>query len=422
MDSFTAIIHQSASDGRLNESSMKSSNSSLLKNRRLLAKFLACSPFLSIANPSLWSSLGDAQDLLITDPSKALNVFDFKKVAKKKLSRAHFGYIETGVLDDLTLWENEKAFKRLQLKIRQLSTVGSVSTDTKLFGKTWGSPIFMSPCGSQKAFHADGEVETARGAKSQNHLQVLSNMSSSSIEEVSKARGTPVWMQLYPSKIWDDTMSMIERAERAGSEVLVITIDSNYQDKRETYLREVLQSPENCQSCHGTRNVANYLKNKPMVNSLSEQYQFDNRLTWEFVRKLRKATSTKIVLKGIVSKEDAEIALDLGVDGIFVSNHGGRVAESGKAALDSLSEVAEIISGRIPVLMDGGVRRGKDVFKALAKGADMVGIGRPYLWGLSSFGQEGVEMVLQILNGELKLSMQQTGVESVPDINESHLA
>ena len=256
----------------------------------------------------------------------------------------------------------------------------------------------LCPCGSQKAFHPDDEVATARAAKAQNTLQILSTMSTSSIEDVTTAKGAPVWFRLYLSRYWSDTVKMIDRAKASGSKAIVLTVDVDHIDKREAYLMAARMDQNNCQSCHGKRTQANFLRNKPMINVLSQPYQPNNQLNWNFVKRLKEATDMKLILKGIVTKEDSQIALDHGVDGIIVSNHGGRVAGGGRSSLDSLSEVTKAIDGRLPVMMDGGVRRGKDIFKAIALGASLVGIGRPYLWGLSAFGQEGVEVVLQLLN------------------------
>ncbi len=391
------------------------------ENRRSLTKFFALSPLFAFSDLSLEAFLIHEQDTLITKAAQALNVFDFRRVAKEKLSTAHYGYIETGVLDNLTLLENEKAFERIKLKMRRLIDTANADTSASLFDENWSSPIMLCPCGSQKAFHPEGEIATSKAAKSQNTLQILSTMSTSSIESVVEAKGAPVWFQLYPSKVWDDTIKMVMRAKDAGTKAIVLTVDSDYQDKRETFLRAARLDEGNCQSCHGTRTLTNYLRNKPMVRELNHQYQINKNLTWDFVKNLRDLTDMKIILKGIVSREDSQIALDHDIDGIIVSNHGGRTSESGVASLDSLSVVASAINGRIPVMMDGGIRRGKDVFKAIAKGASLVGIGRPYLWGLSAFGQEGVEMVLKLLNAELKLAMQQTGVKSISEINESQL-
>ena len=391
------------------------------ENRRLLIKFFAMSPLLAFSDFSHGRFLSDEQDPLITKASQALNVFDFKRVAKEKLSTAHYGYLETGVLDNWTLLENEKAFQRIKLNMRRLIGAIDVDISTSLFGESWSSPIMLCPCGSQKAFHSEGEIATARAAKSQNTMQVLSTMSTSSIEDVVTAKGSPVWFQLYPSLVWEDTAKMVMRAKASGSKALVLTVDSDYTDKREAYSKAASLDKTNCKTCHGKRTLTNFLKTKPMIKDLDNQFQLDKNLTWDYIKRLQDLVDMKIILKGIVSKEDAQIALEHGVDGIIVSNHGGRVSESGIAAIDSLSEVAKVVNGSIPVMMDGGVRRGKDVFKAIAKGASMVGIGRPYLWGLSAFGQEGVEMVLKLLTAELKLAMQQTGVKTISEINGSQL-
>lgn len=397
------------------------SKDQISENRRLLTRFFALSPLFALPHLSLEELLNDEQDSLITEASQALNVFDFKKVAKEKLSTAHYSYLETGVLDNRTLLENEKAFQRIKLNMRRLIANREVDISTSLFDENWSSPLMLCPCGSQKAFHSDGEIATAKAAKSQNTLQLLSTMSTSSLEEVISAKGSPVWFQLYAAKAWKDTAKLVAQARKAGAKALVLTVDTDYQDKRESYLRAVRLDQSNCESCHGKRTRINYQRNKPIIRGMDPPYQLTNRLTWDFVKKMRDFTDMKIILKGIVNKEDSLIAMDHGVDGIIVSNHGGRVAESGRSSLDSLTEVAEVIEGRIPVMMDGGVRRGKDVFKALAKGASLVGIGRPYLWGLSAFGQEGVEMVLKLLNAELKLAMQQTGVKSISEISKAQL-
>ncbi|HAA22651.1 MAG TPA: alpha-hydroxy-acid oxidizing enzyme, partial [Cytophagales bacterium] len=258
-------------------------------------------------------------DPLITKASQALNVFDFRKVAQAKLSTAHFGYLETGVLDDWTLLANEKAFRKVKLRMRRLLDMSDVDTSASLFGESWTSPIMLCPCGSQKAFHADGEIATARAAKTTNSLQMLSTMSTSSIEEVTAAKGSPVWFQLYPSKHWEDTIAMVERAEKSGSKVIGLTVDSNYQDRRETYLRAARLDGGNCQTCHGQRNATNYVRNKPMIRELSQPFRLQVPLTWDFVKQLREATSLKLILKGIVSGEDSRRALDHGVDALMVS-------------------------------------------------------------------------------------------------------
>jgi isopentenyl diphosphate isomerase/L-lactate dehydrogenase-like FMN-dependent dehydrogenase len=285
----------------------------------------------------------------------------------------------------------------------------------------------INPLGSQKAFHPLGEIAVARAARSKNHLQVLSTVATASIEEVIAARGAPVWFQLYQHPTdWAITKQIVQRAERAGSGALVYTVDLPAGSNRETMIRGARRDPRTCTSCHlggppvpglrgaalgDTRRKPN-LHGYPPVPSIPEV----GTPTWEWIDRLRQTTSLKLLLKGIVTREDAELAVQHGVDGLFCSNHGGRAENSMRASISSLPEVVEGTGGRIPVICDGGFRRGTDIFKALALGAVSIGIGRPYIWGLGAFGQEGVETVLALLRAEFELVMKQMGTLNVAAI------
>jgi 4-hydroxymandelate oxidase len=269
-----------------------------------------------------------------------------------------------------------------------------------------------------KAFHDEGEVAVARAARSKRHLQILSTVASSSVEEVTAARGAPVWQQLYPTNDWNVTRAIIHRAEAAGSPALVFTVDLHENSNRETIARGRRVDDRDCSVCHES-GFAGYVRRKPMFDGLDVKKVtglYPPNLTWDFVSRLKDTTKMKLLLKGIVTREDAQLALGRGVDGIIVSNHGGRAEESLRPTIESLPEVVEAVKGKIPVLVDGGVRRGTDVFKALALGATAVGIGRPYAWGLASFGQAGVEAVLAILRRELETTMRQAGVPAIHNI------
>ncbi len=290
-----------------------------------------------------------------------------------------------------------------------------------LLGVEWDSPIFLCPVASQKAFHPEGEIAVARAARKQKHLQILSTAGTSSVEDVIKARGAPIWYQLYTYG-WDITQSMVKRAEAAGCPVLVLTVDQHLPGQNsETRFRYVRKDTRNCIACHDPENR---LKNRPMfdrVNLATYDGGYRSKMTWNIIGKLRKITKMKIVLKGIVTQEDAKLCIEHGVDGIIVSNHGGRAQETGCATLDSLPEVVKVIDGNIPVLIDSGFRRGTDIYKALALGATAVGIGRTYLWGLAAFGQAGVERVLELLKLELQLAMMSTGALTLDDISRSSI-
>lgn len=352
----------------------------------------------------------------ISDPSEALDVFDFEKLAQHKLPTAHYGYLATGVDSDRTLQANRDAFDKVKLKMRRLIDPTQVDMSTTIFGRNWSSPIVLSPVSSQKAFHPDGESATARAAKAKDHLQILSTVTTTSVEDVTKERGAPVWYQLYALNDWDATKEIIKRAEDVGTEVMVFTVDLAAGSNRITLEKSIRLDDRNCATCH----TENRFEHKPMVPN-TPGIDFEEKLTWDYVDKLKNTTKMKLVVKGIETAEDAQLCLDHRVDGIIISNHGGRASETGRGTLEALPEMAAVVNRRIPVLIDGGFRRGTDIFKALALGADAICIGRPYIWGLASFGQEGVEAVLQILRDELEMVMGQAGTRTIREINKSFI-
>jgi isopentenyl diphosphate isomerase/L-lactate dehydrogenase-like FMN-dependent dehydrogenase len=390
--------------------------------RRVLQSMLAA-PALAGLAPALRASGED--DSQIASAAEALDVFDFERLARAKLPPAHWGYLKTGVDGDATLHANGAGFANYGLRVRRLVDISRIDTSITLFGKTWQSPIFLDPVGSQRAFHPDGEIASAKAARARNHLQILSTVASTGVEDVSTARGEPVWYQLYPTDQWPVTSALVRRAMAAGCPVLVLTVDLQAGSNRLAHEREKRHDPRDCTGCHtGGPTLADEIARKPMFRGLDVHAVEDltpASMSWDYVKRLRDIWPRKLVIKGLVTREDAVLAFEHGVDGIVVSNHGGRAEDSGRASIDSLAEVAPAVAGRIPVLVDGGVRRGADVFKALALGADAVGNGRPYIWGLASFGQEGVERVLEILQSELTGNMRQAGTRSVAEIDASHV-
>ena len=292
--------------------------------------------------------------------------------------------------------------------------VANIDMSVELLGKRWPTPIVLAPVGSQKAFHAEGEIGSARGARARNHLQLLSTVTSTAVEDVVEARGEPVWFQLYTMGGWQGVLSRIRRAEAVGCPALVLTVDlAGNTDARHTLRRAIAADTRDCAVCHEGDGVA--AQGKPMLEG-SDYNGPEMVLDWDFFDRLRAATSMKIFLKGIVTAGDARLCVERGVDGIIVSNHGGRADDSGIGAIDSLAEVAPAVAGRVPLLMDSGIRRGVDIFKALALGADAVLVGRPYVWGLGAFGHAGVERALQILTEELYIAMQSFGTPTLADI------
>lgn len=364
---------------------------------------------------------------LIQAAEQAVNVFDLQAVAKQKIPVAHYAYLATGVDDDATLAANREGFADLRVNVRRLVDVSDIDMSVELFGTTWPTPIIIAPCGSQKAFHDDGELAVARAARAKNHLQILSTVTTTSIEDVAAARGAPIWSQLYASADWNITEALLRRAEGAGCPAVVLTVDMPIGGKRDSLLIGMRSDDRNCVPCHGndSENFATYVRRKPMFDGLdvSGIPSLDTPgMTWDFIGRLKEATTMKVVVKGIMTADDARRCIYNGADGIVVSNHGGRAEESGMATIAVLPEIAEAVDGQVPLLMDSGIRRGTDVFKALALGADAILIGRPYLWGLGAFGQPGVEAALEILRSELEIAMQQFGAPTLDDIERSFIA
>ncbi len=401
-----------------------------IENRRQFLRFLAGTPLFagSAMLPLLAQKLWAADELpaeLITAAEDALNVFDFHPVAKTMLSPAHYGYTVSGTDGDETLLANREGFERFRIRVRRLVDIRSADTATEVFGTRWASPIALAPVGGQRKYHPEGEVAVARAAGQGAHTQILSTATSRSVEDVAAARGAPIWYQLYPTNHWHVADTMVKRAEQAGCPVVALTVDRASPRNMETFERYARTDTADCSACHvvnGT--VEQRMRTKPMYEGidLSEVTSTQaSGLTWDFVERLKSITSMRVVLKGIVTSQDAALCLQHGVDGIIVSNHGGRAEASGRSTIESLPEIVETVGGRIPVLIDSGFRRGTDIFKALALGADAVCVGRPYIWGLSSFGQAGVEKVMDILRTEFRRVMMEAGVTSVADIDSSYV-
>jgi len=370
-------------------------------DRRAFLRFLAASPLLAAYRTQ--------EDFVISDPSQAINVLEFEAAARKALPPAHWGYLSTGVDDDATLKANREGFSHYQIRTRRLVDTTNIDMSVDLFGTKWETPIVLAPSGT--LFHPDGAVAVARAAGKQKTLQILGGVQERTrpIETVMKARGGPVWYQLYASQDWAQTMQIVKRIESAGCPVLVWTVDTLGGRNLETVQRFRRLDTRQCMNCHMT---------DPQVRPGNAAR---NVLTWDSLKKLKDSTRMKVLVKGIDTGEDAELCVQNGADGVIVSNHGGRATETGRATIDCLPEVVKAVRNRIPVLVDGGFRRGTDVFKALALGARAVCIGRPYMWGVSAFGDAGVETVLSIMRREFNLVMSECGKRSLAEITPSSI-
>ena len=386
-----------------------------MNSRRNFLRFLAASPLYSAFARA---GIGHAAER-VPSPADAIDIFDLEATARGNIPTAHWGYLATGVNDDSTLRANREAFEKYFVRSHRMVNVDDVDMSVEILGQKWPTPIIMAPVGSQKAFHPEGELGSARAARARNHLQLLSTVSSTSVEEVADARQAPVWFQLYTMGGWDGVKTRLRRAEAAGCPVVVLTVDmAGGQGARHTLRRAIVADTRDCAVCHEGSGVA--ARGKPML----EGADYDGPemvLDWAFLERLKQETTMKVFVKGIVRADDAERCLELGADGIIVSNHGGRADDSGRGAVDSLVEVAGAVRGRTPLFMDSGIRRGVDIFKALALGADAIMVGRPYVWGLGAFGQQGVERALEILADELRIAMQSFGTASIEDIGPDNI-
>jgi isopentenyl diphosphate isomerase/L-lactate dehydrogenase-like FMN-dependent dehydrogenase len=406
-----------------------------LRSRRGLLRFLLGSPLLLAARPGaaielLAKELARCEpDLspegeLIAAPAEAINVFDFRAVARQRLSPGHYAYLATGVDHERGLHANRAGFGRFGLRPRRMTDVTDLDTSTEVLGTRLACPIALAPAGMQSVFHPDAEVAVARAAKGSHWLQILSIASSKSLDEVVEARGAPVWAMVVPSRVGPVTRWQIRRAEEAGCSVAVLTVDYvgfGSQDRLRRFRGPgdpfpTRESPE-CKACHGgstSGRVGRWLTAFGLdpLEVASDAVTFE----WDHFDRLRDATAMKLVLKGILTGEDASLAVEHGVDGIIVSNHGARQIDNSLSTIEVLPEIVRAVDGRIPVMIDSGFRRGTDAFTALALGAAAVCVGRPYLWGLSAFGQEGVEGVMSVLQRELETVMRQMGTPNVAAI------
>jgi len=398
------------------------------QSRRKFLQFMAASPLVASSalagevpavpvkpnDPLIWAPF--QPNTLIKSPKDAINVFDFEAPCRVNVPPAHFGYMASGIDDEVTLRANREGFLKFQLRPRRLVDVSKVDMSTDILGVKYPSPIVVAPVGGHKMFHPEGEIATAKGAKAGNHLQILSTATSTGVEDVAEARGAPIWYQLYASNSWDVAKALVLRAEKAGCPVVAVTVDRSGGRNQETLFRLQKTDTRDCNGCHDRSSLSASQGRRAMYQGIDLsglRNTQSSAMTWDFLKRLRDTTKMKIVLKGILAYEDAALAADAGMDGIIVSNHGGRSEDSGRSSIDALPEIVEAVKGRMPILVDSGFRRGTDIVKALCLGATAVCVGRPYIWGLGAFGQPGVERVLELMREELYGAMQQVGAPTI---------
>ncbi|MGH8236708.1 MAG: alpha-hydroxy acid oxidase [Steroidobacteraceae bacterium] len=354
----------------------------------------------------------------VTSADQVLNVMEFEQLAREALPPAHFGYIATGADDDRTVARNHDAFSHYEIRVRRFNDVSQLDTTTTVFGTKSSSPLYLSAVSSQRAFHADAEVAVARAAKSRSIQMMLSSGTSAALEEVRDARGAPIWQQLYPTNDWQVATAIVRHAESAGCPAIALTVDLPGPRNNETLTRAFRVDNRPCSSCH-VDNSHDMWRRGPMFKGLDVAKVTGLApagITPKYLDQLRALVKGRLIIKGVMEGTDAALAVEHGADAVVISNHGGRNEETLRATVDCLPEVAAAVRGRVPIFIDGGIRRGTDIFKALALGATGVGIGRPQVWGLAAFGQAGVEAVIDILNRELTTIMRQAGTPTIASI------
>ena len=349
---------------------------------------------------------------------KVVNLFDLEHAAKEKLPQTAYDYFAGGAWDEETLRENRAAFERLKVHYRVLVDVSKRDLSTTILGQKISMPILFAPTAFHKLAHPDGELATVRAAGAAGTIMVLSSLSTTSVEDVARAATGPVWFQLYVNRDREFTRDLVARAESAGCRAIMLTVDTPEWGRRERDVRNEFHLPPGI-------SAVNLLSSNERGEAISHSgaglrqafsWMLNASLTWKDVDWLCSITKLPVLVKGICRADDAHRAVEHGVGGIVVSNHGARQMDTAPATIEVLPRCVEAVAGRVPVLLDGGVRRGLDVLKALALGATAVQIGRPVLWGLAADGQAGVETAVRLLRDEFDLALALAGCAKLSDV------
>jgi 4-hydroxymandelate oxidase len=356
-----------------------------------------------------------------TDP---VNVSDFERLARERMDATAYDYYAGGATDERTLAENRHAFDRLVFRPRVLVGVDRVDTSTEILGERLALPIGLAPTAFNRLGHPDGELAAARAAGAAGAFMCCSTIASSTLEEIAAVATGPLWFQLYIYRDRAVTEGLVRRAEAAGYRALVVTVDTPRLGRRERDVRNHFTLPPGVTirnlEVAGRTDAGRWTDDSSFTEYVHRL--LDPSITWESVDWLRSITRLPLLIKGILRADDAELAITHGASGVVVSNHGGRQLDGAITSIDALPEIADRVAGRIPLLLDGGIRRGTDVLKAIALGATGVLIGRAYLWGLAAAGEAGVARVLELLRSELELAMALAGCPTIGAISRTLVA
>lgn len=339
---------------------------------------------------------------------------ELEVLAKEKLNQMTFDYYAGGAGDELTLRDNVEAFDRLRLRPKMLVDMSKLNLSVELFGSTLSSPALIAPMAFHRLAHEDGELAMARAAARAGTGMVVSTLATSSLEEIAEVSNGPLWFQLYVYKDKQITIDLVERATAAGYKAIVLTVDSPVLGRRFRDMRNLFHLPQHLKASNLTgalQNIPGSEGGSGLATYIASMY--DTSLTWKDLEWIAGLTKLPVLVKGVLRADDTRYSIESGAGGIVVSNHGGRQLDSTIATIDALPDVVQEANGRVPVLVDGGIRRGTDILKALALGAKAVLVGRPLLWGLALAGEEGAYNVLTTLNDELRNALVLSGYPDV---------
>lgn len=350
-----------------------------------------------------------------------LDIKGFERYAQERLPESLRAFFSSGAGDEITLEENASAFDRIKLLPRVLKNVEKRSLSTKVLNQVIDFPLLIAPMAFQRLAHPDGEIATAKAAQEHNVIMVLSTCSTCSFGEIKENTSVSPWFQLYIYKDRKITQNLVQLVESFGYKGIVLTVDAPLYGKRIKELHHPITLPPDFE----IKNLQNAGLNLKDISSSQLTGHLasllDPTITWNDIEWLRSITSLPIILKGIMNPKDIQIAIEYNIDAVIVSNHGGRQLDTTLSSVDALKLVRDTVDGKMEIILDGGIRKGIDILKALALGAKAVMVGRPILWGLATSGKEGVKQVLNILKSELDISMALCGYTSITEINENIL-
>lgn len=343
-------------------------------------------------------------------PNDLVSLKDYERYAKERMDLNSLAYVCSGAGDEVTYRKNQESFQEIYLEANTLEDLSGANTKIELFGQTYETPIFLAPVAYQKLVDNNGEIATVQASNAMNCCMCVSSFSSSTLEDISSVSSSPLWFQLYIQPEMSVNLELIKKAEKLGYKALVITIDAPISGIRNVEQRFGFSLPNDVSAV----NI-----NNPFQSNNQYENVFDivkNLPTWKDIEFIKNSTNLPVILKGITSVSYAKKALEIGVDGIVVSNHGGRTLDTLAPSIKVLPKISKVINGKIPILFDGGIRRGTDIIKAIALGADAVMIGRPIMYGLATAGALGVAHTLKILKEELEIAMIFTGCKDIESL------